>query len=379
MNKTSKIQQFLNILTCLLILFSLAAMEYGKLIGHNLNTDKPQITTTAIDTAAIAINTDPNALRTLTDGSVVVNTTDIARDITGYAGRVPLEITIKDGIVNSVRALDNDESKPFFDKASALLDKWTGKSVDDALHTKVDAVSGATFSSKAIIGNVQRGLQCVKRAEAAATTVDNEVDAAKATNEDIAIKGIVALIVALMAALLPLFVKNRRYHIVQTVANVAVLGFWCGTFVSYTSMLGFIANGWQGWAFAATAVMLIAAFAYPLFGKPSYYCTNMCPFGGLQQLAGSVQRFKLTLSAKTVRRLDVARQVLWALLMLFIWSGMWSSWIDYEPFTAFLLGSASWAAITIAVAFVALSFVVMRPYCRFVCPVGTLLKYSQRK
>lgn len=143
-------------------------------------------------------------------------------------------------------------------------------------------------------------------------------------------------------------------------------------------MLGFFANGWQGRAFAVTAIMLVTAFVYPLFGKPSYYCANVCPFGGLQQLAGSAFRFKLKLSPAAIRRLDTMRQILWALLMLFVWSGVWSSWIDYEPFTAFLFGSASWAAIAIATMFVALSFVVARPYCRFVCPMGTLFKYSQR-
>ncbi|MBV3414520.1 4Fe-4S binding protein [Prevotella copri] len=33
--------------------------------------------------------------------------------------------------------------------------------------------------------------------------------------------------------------------------------------------------------------------------------------------------------------------------------------------------------ISIAITFVALSTVIMRPYCRFVCPTGSILKYSQ--
>ncbi|WP_317518725.1 4Fe-4S binding protein [Segatella hominis] len=33
--------------------------------------------------------------------------------------------------------------------------------------------------------------------------------------------------------------------------------------------------------------------------------------------------------------------------------------------------------MAISITFVALSTVIMRPYCRFVCPTGSLLKYSQ--
>ena len=63
--------------------------------------------------------------------------------------------------------------------------------------------------------------------------------------------------------------------------------------------------------------------------------------------------------------------------MLCLWSGVWFDWIDYEPFSAFVVKSASWVAIVIGVAFLLLSTVVMRPYCRFVCPMGTLFKLSQ--
>ena len=72
------------------------------------------------------------------------------------------------------------------------------------------------------------------------------------------------------------------------------------------------------------------------------------------------------------------RQLLWAVLMLCLWTGVWFNWIDYEPFSAFVFQSASWVVIVIAVVFVALSTVIARPYCRFVCPTGSLFKYSQQ-
>ena len=71
------------------------------------------------------------------------------------------------------------------------------------------------------------------------------------------------------------------------------------------------------------------------------------------------------------------RQVPWAILMLFLWTGVWFDWIEYEFFSAFAFQSASWVVIVIAIVFVALSTVIMRPYCHFVCSTGSLFKYSQ--
>lgn len=360
MKMMNKIQQICSLLVCLLLLSSLAIVKHGEWMGYEL---KPKMET--------AKNVNNDTLRTLSDGSMVINTTSLGSNISGYAGKVPLEITVKDGKVMAVKALDNAETPDFFELASDLLTRWNGKTIEEAMQTKVDAVSGATFSSKAIIGNMQRGLLYVRGQQALAS----EGNAANAF--DSSVTNIAGLVVVLMAAILPLFIKNRKYHICQLVLNVVVLGFWCGAFLSYTSLIGYVAHGINVQAVIIPFIMLLTAFVYPLFGKKTYYCTHVCPFGSLQQVAGKFVKFKVKMSPKTVHRLDIFRQVLWALLMLCIWSGVWADWTNYEPFAAFIFQSASWIVIVLAAAFVLLSFFVTRPYCRFVCPMGTLFKLSQ--
>lgn len=357
MKTTDKLQQVCSLLACLLLLSSLAIVKQGEWMGYELGPKA--------GTEELAAN---DTLRTLADGSVVINTSALASDISGYAGKVPLEITIKDDRVVRVDALDNAETKDFFDKASVLLDRWNGMTIEEAEKAHVDAVSGATFSSKAIIGNVQRGLQYAKGRQAQSSVLDAFDGSAK---------NIIALIVVLMAAILPLFIKNKTYHLCQLVLNVVVLGFWCGAFLSYSSLMGYVSHGMNVLALAVPFVMLLTAFVYPLFGKKSYYCTHVCPFGSLQQVAGKCVGYKVRMSPKTVRRLDLFRQVLWAALMLCIWGGVWSDWTDYEPFSAFIFRSASWIVIALASAFVLLSLIVTRPYCRFVCPMGTLFRLGQ--
>ena len=94
------------------------------------------------------------------NGTYVVNTTTIAKDVEGYNGPVPVKIYIKKNKVEKVEFLKNQETPKYNAKVKkALQGKWDGQKVKDAAQLKVDAVTGATFTSEAIIKNVQLGLE----------------------------------------------------------------------------------------------------------------------------------------------------------------------------------------------------------------------------
>lgn len=355
-NTTKKIEQVLILLTCLLVMVVAAVQRDGKVWGHDLK-EVGKTDSTAVDTV--------ETMRTLDDGTVVVNTTQIAKDVTGFGGQVPLEIYIKDGKISKVEALKNSETPDFFNQAKALLTRWNGKTVEEAQKMKVDGVSGATFSSRGIIGNMQRGLQYAAK---------NSVQPSILDKMDLSAKTIVGLIVVLLGAIIPLFYHNKRWRMIQLSLNVIVLGLWCGTFLSWSTFVNFASNGINVWVSLIPIVMLITAFIYPLFGKKQYYCTNICPFGSLQELAGKTNHKKWKMGPKTVKRLTLFRQILFAVLMVLMLTGIWSAWMDYELFTAFIFNSASVVVIVLAVVFVLLSIFVPRPYCRFVCPTGTIFK-----
>lgn len=93
------------------------------------------------------------------DGATVVNTTTLAKDVRGFKGETPVKIYIKKGKVVKVVALKNRETPQYFSKAKAVLAKFEGLRTGKAAKLKVDAVSGATYSSKALVQNVQAGLK----------------------------------------------------------------------------------------------------------------------------------------------------------------------------------------------------------------------------
>ena len=89
----------------------------------------------------------------------IINTTSLATDIEGYAGPTPVKVYIQNGKVLRVEALENEETPKYFDMVEkGLMKKWNGKPVKTAEKQKVDAVTGATVSSEAVIENVRRGI-----------------------------------------------------------------------------------------------------------------------------------------------------------------------------------------------------------------------------
>lgn len=362
--------RLLSLVVVMLVLSAAAILRDGRIFGHDLRQTHA---------AVVSVAQGSDTLEVQPDGTFVVNTRVLAKDVQGYGGPVPLKIHIgKDGKLTAIEAEPNAESPSFFDRAKELFSRWQGKTIDEAMAEDVDAVSGATFSSKAIIRNVQRGLAYAKQhglADGGKGAQEESAERTVATGWTLG--SIVALVAVLLGAVVPLFTNNRRLHLVQLVVNVVVLGLWTGTFVSYTLFLRLFAGGVSLSAIgtlAAPLLMLIVALLYPLAGRSGHYCAHVCPFGSAQELAGKLSRRKLRITPRVLSVLTALRNLLWGVLMALLLTGTCTAWIDYELFTAFIYSSASVWVIVLAVLFLVLSVWVPRPYCRFVCPTGALMK-----
>ena len=98
------------------------------------------------------------------DGMYVVNTTTLGKNIEGYNGPTPLKIYIKKNKVVKIEALQNQETPKYYARVKkALFDKWNNLKVNEAQKLKVDGVTGTTYTSEAVIKNVQVGLDYYKK------------------------------------------------------------------------------------------------------------------------------------------------------------------------------------------------------------------------
>ena len=81
-----RLQQIIILLACLSVVAVVAVQRDGKLLGNSVFKGEKTGNTNKIDT-----------LRTLEDGTIIINTSYLAKDIKGFGGAVPLDIYIKNG------------------------------------------------------------------------------------------------------------------------------------------------------------------------------------------------------------------------------------------------------------------------------------------
>ena len=106
----------------------------------------------------------PNALaKGKTSNPQVIYTGEIAKKVVGYNGPTPVSISITNGRITNITALDNKETPSYFNRAKEKVFKqFIGKTINEALNLNADCATGATYSSEALIKNIKMGLQQAK-------------------------------------------------------------------------------------------------------------------------------------------------------------------------------------------------------------------------
>lgn len=289
-------------------------------------------------------------------------------DIIGYNAKVPIKITLDaDGKIASVEMLDNRETPSFARRVeqSGLLQKWNGLTPAQAAALDVDAVSGATYTSTAIISSVRR-------------MTSNQVERQKLSIDTICRQA--AVIAILICALIAFFSPKRKLlRKIVLLLSILVLGFWTSSMLSLAVFFRWIANGISWQIQIPLVAVAVAAVLLPIFTKRAFYCSYLCPFGALQEFSGMIFKKKIKISQKTARAIDITRKTLIIMFFAAIAFGLGLDIDRVEPFSAFNIATISFGMAVFAVVIVAISLIITRPWCRFVCPTGLLLSLLQKK
>ena len=94
-------------------------------------------------------------------GNGTLYTAEYCQDITGFNGAIPLEINMVNGKIESIVILENEETPSFLERVTnaQLVENFYGLTPKEAIELNLDAVSGATYSSKAIIKSVKTRME----------------------------------------------------------------------------------------------------------------------------------------------------------------------------------------------------------------------------
>ena len=123
-----------------------------------------KILLTALLLAAFSFADAQDVMKKEKDGTYVVNTTTLAKDVEGYNGTTPVEVYIKKNKIVKVVPLKSQEGPKYVAKVKkGMLPKYEGINVKKGTVADVDAVTGATFTSEAIKENVKRAVAYYKK------------------------------------------------------------------------------------------------------------------------------------------------------------------------------------------------------------------------
>ena len=118
-----------------------------------------KILLTALLFAAFSFADAQDVMKKEKNGTYVVNTTTLAKDVEGYNGTTPVEVYIKKNKIVKVVPLKSQEGPKYVAKVKkGMLPKYEGMNVKKGTVADVDAVTGATFTSEAIKENVKRAV-----------------------------------------------------------------------------------------------------------------------------------------------------------------------------------------------------------------------------
>lgn len=305
-----------------------------------------------------------------TIGSVMLSS-PYSDGIKGYAGPTPLLIALnKDGKIMHVKLLANKETPGFLNSVikAGYLESWNGLTVDEALQKNVDAVSGATYSSKGIQNSLKARLAVVSRQSITETTDNSAL-----------LPNICILLVVIMA-LICFFnpQKTKTLRLITLLLSIGILGFWRNASMSLLKFYSWLTSGIT-WPLEWVLIVIFAlAVLLPLFTGRAFYCTYLCPMGALQELAGKACKKKVTVPKTAVTILLIIRKLFLLTLLILVAANAGIDLAFAEPFSVFSVQSITLFSIVFAVIVLVASLFISRAWCRFLCPTGLLFDLVRR-
>lgn len=101
-----------------------------------------------------------DVMRKEKDGTYVINTTTLAKDVDGYVGPTPVEVYIKKNKIVKVVMLKSQETPKYNARVKKeMLPSYEKKKIVKGKAVEVDGVTQATFTSNAVKENVKRALE----------------------------------------------------------------------------------------------------------------------------------------------------------------------------------------------------------------------------
>ncbi|MDF1534918.1 MAG: 4Fe-4S binding protein [bacterium] len=301
----------------------------------------------------------------------VILTDELAPSVQGYLGQVGTAVGLTpDGRIAAVRPFRHKETPYYMEMVitSGLLDEIAG--IDMAKpFPDLDAVSGATITSRALIEDVR--LSAARAAQALYSIQVPEPEARQRGPVPFWKESLLA--VTLLLSFTAGFLGNgwfKRYG--MGLLTLAVVGLILNTPLTLSAISRILQTNLPGTGnWALLLLVLYILISSPFQGRA--YCRHVCPFGTLQVLLHRLSPMQVRVPSGVNVWLPAIKRAFAALLICIgIWGGM-GGFTEIEPFFSlfsFNLTPLLWMMVIFVLA---VSIFWRRFWCNTLCPTGTLL------
>jgi NosR/NirI family nitrous oxide reductase transcriptional regulator len=291
----------------------------------------------------------------------------------GYSGPLTLAVgTSPDGRVRSLAILEYRDTPDLMRGATRLLGSLLDRSPADGFEVgrDVDAVTGATFSSRGLALAAREAAQAAAE-RGAARPAGGRAPFRLGAPEVVLVLLLVAGTLGRHRPGLP--PRSRTFlRTGMLLAGLATLGFlwnqpW--TIAFPTRLLG---GDWPSWTTHLYWYLLLAGtlLVFDRTGQ-SPYCPSVCPFGAAQDVIGLTGGARRRRVPAALLFTWVKRGLLWlAVLLGLLYRSPGAT--SYEVFEAFFRLSGTGFQYAILGFVVAASVFFRRPFCSWLCPVDAV-------
>jgi NosR/NirI family nitrous oxide reductase transcriptional regulator len=321
---------------------------------------------TAVDMFYIEIRSEQNIFE-----GIYLESTGLTEQIKGYAGPITMGLIISPrGEIISANYVSSEETSSYLNQIEqAHFYKQFEKITLDGSSYKLDAVSGATLTTKAIARTVSLLLE--KASESPLELYLDNDPAGTKIEAQLSRRWIVHAVAIFLIFLFfwqSKYRRSRNQINVMLIISIFYIGFYLNNSFTYISF---------SHPFMGVSVSYLVGFysAFILLGAiwdNNTYCKFICPYGNVQRLITRLfpaKRRVFFIPAVWVKRIRL-------LLTLVIFSGVilgLRSWSSYELFPDLfgfeLINLWFWLALSM----VLLAIYYPMLWCRLLCPTGEIL------
>lgn len=290
----------------------------------------------------------------------------------GFGGPLLVGVVISpEGDLGEPVVFESRETPSYLQKIAqaGYFSQYTHKKASDplVLRSDIDGVSGATLSSRAVALSVN------DIAHTVATQALGQTPQHAAMPWNLGAPELIAALLFAASLVFSRVKKLARFRVPFLIVSVAVLGFWLNRSLNIAQIqaafMGFFPSLSQNLLWY---IVIVGAFAPVIILGKNLYCTYICPFCGLQEVAHLISRTNIPLASYR-KIMSISKNAVLFVALFIGFLTLNPSNGSMEPFgTIFGLSGTSFAWYLLFVLLVA-SFFFRRFWCYVFCPVGTAL------